>query len=145
MIRAFSTADTEAALMLYRHLVGDQPLADAQAFEKLVKHPGTTVLGCWVGNVARAMVTLHVLPNMTQGGRSYALIENVVTHADHRGAGFGRQVMTAAMDAAWAADCYKIMLLTGQGAQARGFYQALGFSADEKWGMTLRRAPIRQP
>ncbi|MEO1364479.1 MAG: GNAT family N-acetyltransferase [Pseudomonadota bacterium] len=90
------------------------------------------------------MVTLHILPNMTQGGRPYALIENVVTHAEHRGAGHGRQVMEAAVAAAWAADCYKIMLLTGQTAQARGFYEALGFSADEKWGMTLRRAPLRQ-
>ena len=94
--------------------------------------------------MARAMVTLHILPNMTQGGRPYALIENVVTHADHRGSGCGRRVIEAAVQRAWEADCYKVMLLTGQRAKARCFYEALGFSADEKWAMTLRRAPVRQ-
>ncbi|MEO0666462.1 MAG: GNAT family N-acetyltransferase [Pseudomonadota bacterium] len=144
MIRAFTAADADTALTLYRHLVGDQPVAGHAAFARLIAHPGTRVLGAWAGEVAQAMVTLHILPNMTHGGRPYALIENVVTHAEHRGVGHGRQVMEAAVSAAWAADCYKIMLLTGRTAQARGFYEALGFSADEKWGMTLRRAPLRQ-
>ena len=144
MIRAFTAADAEAALILYRHLVGDKPVADHAAFARLVEHPGTCVLGDWAGDAARAMATLHILPNMTQGGRPYALIENVVTHTAFRGAGHGRQVMHAAVAAAWAAECYKIMLLTGQTARARGCYEALGFSADEKWGMTLRRAPLRQ-
>ncbi|MEO0746560.1 MAG: GNAT family N-acetyltransferase [Pseudomonadota bacterium] len=102
MIRAFTAADADAALTLYRHLVGDQPVADHAAFARLIAHPGTRVLGDWAGDVARAMVTLHILPNMTQGGRPYALIENVVTHAEHRGAGHGRQVMEAAVAAAWA-------------------------------------------
>ncbi|WP_299688964.1 GNAT family N-acetyltransferase [uncultured Tateyamaria sp.] len=145
MIRAFFAADTDAAIRLYRHLVGDQPLAAPETFAAVIAHPGTTVLGDWDGAFARAMATLHILPNMTQGGRPYALIENVVTDADHRGAGHGRRVMEAAVQAAWGTDCYKIMLLTGQTAEARGFYEALGFSADEKWGMTLRRAPLRRP
>ncbi len=51
--------------------------------------------------------------------------------------------MQAAIDAAWAADCYKIMLLTGRTAEARGFYEKLGFGTDEKWGMTIRRVPER--
>ncbi|MEO1779451.1 MAG: GNAT family N-acetyltransferase, partial [Pseudomonadota bacterium] len=142
-IRRRKGADTEAAMRLYRQLVGEGALAEPQDFAALLSHPGTTVLGDWNGPVARAMLTLHILPNMTQAGRPYALIENVVTHADHRGAGHGRRVMEAAVQLAWGADCYKIMHLTGQTARARGFYEALGFSADEKWGMTLRRAPLR--
>lgn len=89
------------------------------------------------------MATLHILPNMTQGGRPYAVVENGVTHSDHRGAGHGRVVMQAVIDAAWSADCYKIMLMTGRIAKARGFYEKLGFGADEKWAMTLRRVPVR--
>ena len=144
MIRPFAEADADAALTLYRHLVGDQPLAHPADFAALLRHPGTTVLGDWEGDAACAMATLHILPNVTQGGRSYALIENVVTHSDHRGQGHGRAVMEAAVQVAWDADCYKIMLMTGRTAQARGFYEALGFSAEEKWGMTLRRAPLRR-
>lgn len=143
MIRALTAADTEAAMRLYGDLAGEGALAEPQAFATLLSHPGTTVLGDWDGPVARAMLTLHILPNMTQAGRPYALIENVVTLADHRGAGHGRRVMEAAVQMAWGADCYKIMLLTGRTAQARGFYEALGFSAEEKWGMTLRRVPVR--
>ncbi|WP_299201319.1 GNAT family N-acetyltransferase [uncultured Tateyamaria sp.] len=71
------------------------------------------------------------------------MVENVVTHQTHRGTGQGRRVMQAAIDAAWAADCYKIMLLTGRTAEARGFYEKLGFGTDEKWGMTIRRVPER--
>ena len=144
MIRDFAPAAADMAIRLYNHLVGDRLVASPSAFATVLAHPGTTVLGDWEGDMARAMVTLHILPNMTQGGRPYALIENVVTHADHRGSGCGRRVMEAAVQRAWEADCYKVMLLTGQRAKARCFYEALGFSADEKWAMTLRRTPVRQ-
>ena len=95
---------------------------------------GKVVDGCVV-----AMATLHILPNVTWGGRPYALVENVVTAAKHRGNGFGRETLEAARDAAWAQDCYKIMLLTGQGRNATGFYESVGFSRDNKFGMIIRR------
>ena len=142
LTRALTSTDHPDVLPLYDVLDGAS--RDPAAYHAILDHPGTTIFGSFDGARLCAMVTLHILPNMTQGGRPYALIENVVTHAEHRGVGHGRQVMEAAVSAAWAADCYKIMLLTGRTAQARGFYEALGFSADEKWGMTLRRAPLRQ-
>ena len=82
---------------------------------------------------------------MTFSGRPYALIENVVTLNSHRGQGCSRAVMQEAAQRAWRAGAYKIMLLTGQDAGARGFYEKLGYTAEEKFGMTLRRAPKRQP
>ena len=109
----------------------------------VLDHPGTAIWGAWEGSALRAMATLHILPNVTQGGRAYALVENMVTHRDHRGAGHGARVMHAVVEAAWAAGCYKIMLMTGRTAAARGFYEKLGFGAEEKWGMTPRRAPLR--
>lgn len=143
-VRPLTLADTAAAFALYLDLVGDGDLAGPDQFAAVLAHPGTTVWSVWDGAHLRAIATLHILPNVTQGGRSYAMIENVVSHHKHRGAGYGRRVMEAAMDAAWAVGCYKIMLLTGRTAQARGFYERLGFSADEKWGMSLRRAPLRK-
>ncbi|MBY5933852.1 GNAT family N-acetyltransferase [Tateyamaria omphalii] len=142
-VRALTAGDTKQALDLYRDLVGDAPLGTDDAFAAVVTHTGTTVLGVFSDTTLVAMATLHILPNVTQGGRPYALVENVVTQRDHRGTGQGRRVMQAVIDAAWAADCYKIMLLTGRTADARGFYEKLGFGADEKWGMTIRRAPVR--
>ncbi len=143
--RALTSQDAPAAIALYKELVGDVPVADVTRFAALVSHPGTTVLGAERDGEIKAIVTVHILPNMTFGGRPYALIENVVSTGDLRGAGLGRAVMEAAVAHAWAAECYKIMLLTGRKLGARGFYEKLGFTADEKWGMTLRRAGPRRP
>ena len=75
----------------------------------------------------------------------YALIENVATARAAQRQGLGRLVMETAAEAAWARNAYKIMLLTGQTLGARGFYERLGYAADQKHGMVLRRAPQRQP
>jgi ribosomal protein S18 acetylase RimI-like enzyme len=143
-IRPLIETDFADAVALYQELVGGIPVAnDPATFAKLLRHDGLTIWGAVVDRVVVSMVTLHVLPNMTFGGRPYALIENVVTAARMQGAGIGRSVMQAAMDAAWAEDAYKIMLLTGQNSGAKGFYEKLGFTADQKHGMILRRAPQR--
>ncbi|MCZ4258511.1 GNAT family N-acetyltransferase [Sulfitobacter sp. G21635-S1] len=68
-----------------------------------------------------------------------AVVENVVTLATCQGQGFGRRVMAAVIDTAWAANAYKIMLMTGVGRDAVGFYEACGFSAEGKTAMVLRR------
>ena len=47
--------------------------------------------------------------------------------------------MQAAIDSAWDADCYKVMLLTSQQRGAKGFYESLGFSSTDKFGMQIRR------
>lgn len=120
-----------------------QEVGTKPAFSAVLNHPGTQLWGSFDGAQLRAMVTLHVLPNMTQAARPYALIENVVSAPDARGQGHGRDAMQAAIDAAWGAECYKIMLLTGQNTGAKGFYEALGFRADQKFGLQMRRVPPR--
>ncbi len=141
-IRQACEDDFDAVTKLYRELAGDIPVAagvDGAAQWKIVlSHPGTTVFGAETVGRLVAVATLHVLPNMTFGGRPYALIENVVTASTYRGRGIGRQVMEQAVSAAWAAGAYKIMLLTRQECGASGFYEKLGFTANEKFGMTLR-------
>lgn len=109
-----------------------------QQFATVLAHPGTAVFGAFIGGALRAMVTVHLLPNMTYGGRPYAVIENVVTDEAHRGTGLGRDAMQAAIDHASREGAYKVMLLTGAANAATGFYEKLGFRADEKIGMILR-------
>lgn len=144
IVRGLTEADFDDALALYRDLVGDQPVADADAFDAILNHPGTQIIGAETDGRIVSMLTLHILPNMTQGGRPYALIENVVTLRDRQAQGLGRAVMEEAMRRCEAADVYKIMLLTMQEGGARGFYETLGFTADDKFGMTWRRAPKRR-
>ncbi len=112
-------------------------------WEGLITHPGTSVFCAELNDRLVSTATLHILPNLTYLGRSYALVENVVTLPDHQGLGYGRLVMEAVTEAAWASDCYKIMLLSGKAAEALGFYERLGFSTDEKHGLSLRRVPPR--
>lgn len=138
-IRDLTSDDTADALALYTDLTFGPPCEDGAAFLRVLAHPGTVVVGAEEASHIIGMVTLHLLPNVTWGARPYALIENVVTATTHRGKGVGRLVMQGAIDRAWAADAYKIMLLTGQKRGARGFYKAMGFGAEDKSGMVLRR------
>lgn len=136
--RAANHDDILQLLPLYLDLTRASSIGDAAQAAEVLDHPGTNIYVAEDDEEIRAMVTLHILPNVTWAGRPYALVENVVTQSNVHGQGYGRAALQAAIDAAQKADVYKIMLLTGQGRSARGFYEKLGFSADEKWGMTIR-------
>ncbi|NKB53738.1 MAG: GNAT family N-acetyltransferase [Rhizobiaceae bacterium] len=147
IIRKMQIEDFQQVVALYRELVGDSKVASdlsgRKQWQQVLSHPGTVVFGLEKDHQLCAMTTLHVLPNMTYGGRPYGLIENVVTLGAEQGKGLGRRLMEHVIAQAWDQNCYKIMLLTGKMAGARGFYERLGFSDDEKFGMTLRRIPTR--
>jgi len=138
-VRALQMADAGDALILYNELTVGPKSSDRSAFSNVIAHPGTVVHGAFLGGELVAMVTLHLLPNVLWGARPYGLIENVVTRAQFRGRGFGRLAIQAAIDAAWDANAFKIMLMTGQKRAAMGFYAALGFSREDKFAMVLRR------
>ncbi len=57
-----------------------------------------TVLIGFADGRAAATVTLIVVPNLTRKGAPYALIENVVTHADHRKRGYAGALIRRAID-----------------------------------------------
>ncbi|NNL18726.1 MAG: GNAT family N-acetyltransferase [Boseongicola sp.] len=137
-VRLLNGADTEDALSLYRALTKGPKDVDPQSFAVVLNHDGTFVFGAELDGQIVSMVTLHILPNVTWGGRPYALIENVVTAQAHRGQGCARRVMQTVIEKAWAANCYKIMLLTSQARGAKGFYEAVGFNDDNKYGMIIR-------
>lgn len=85
------------------------------------------------------MLTLHLLPNVTWDARPYGLIENVVTVQSHRRRGIGKALMQYSLATAWAAGAFKVMLMTGKKRDAKGFYEAAGFSAEDKLAMVIRR------
>ena len=146
-VRRATHRDFDQASILYAELVGASKVAGGEdgrtLWQNLLNLPGTDVFCLERDGQLCAITTLHVMPNLTHHGRPYALIENVVTLKAEQGKGYGKLVMQAAIERAWELDCYKIMLLTGKKAEAKGFYERLGFSADEKHGMTIRRVPTR--
>lgn len=140
IVRKLKSHDWQAASELYAQLNSrsEGQLGNQAQFEAIISHPGTSIFGAFLGGRLCAIATLHLLPNMSYAGRPYGLIENVVADAAIRNQGLGRAVMQAAINAARDAGAYKVMLLTGRANDAVGFYEKLGFNADEKAGLILR-------
>ncbi|MEJ8310207.1 GNAT family N-acetyltransferase [Agrobacterium larrymoorei] len=147
LVRAAEKGDLPALLDLYQHLSpGDQApdLPDAEAkFEQFLAYPGSIIVVCQVDSVIVGSCALIVIPNLTRGGRPYALIENVVTHSDFRRQGIGKRVLDFATDHAWRAECYKVMLMTGSTRpETHAFYRNAGF-VPSKTGFQKRQLPAR--
>ncbi|NLS19599.1 GNAT family N-acetyltransferase [Rhizobium sp. P40RR-XXII] len=143
VIRPVAVAELPTLLALYRHLNVEDPVLELQLAEsrlaEILAHPGMTILAAFDGDKVVSSVTLIVIPNLTRGGAPYALIENVVTHADYRRRGFAGAVIRRAFASAWERNCYKVMLLTGSKNPATlRFYANCGFTQD-KTGFQVRR------
>jgi len=146
-IRFATREDVPQLLRLYRHLDPDDRETTVEDglrnLELLQRYPGSHVLiGCVEKDIV-ATCTLVVIPNLTRGGAPYALIENVVTDVAYRNRGYGKAVLRDAVEAAWQAGCYKVMLLTGsKRPDVLKFYQDAGF-AQSKTGFQIRKLPPR--
>ena len=147
-IRAALPSDLEGLAALYPHLnPSDEPISRDLATARLDainQIPGSTVLLGLLHDELVASCTLIVIPNLTNGGKPYGLIENVVTDARHRGQGYGTRLLRAAVAAAWEAGCYKVMLMTGSKQPSTlKFYENAGFE-QSKTGFQMRRISARQ-
>ena len=85
-----------------------------------------------------ATTYLNAIPNVTRGGAPYG-VENVVVDE----AGARSRVREADHDRdlreAWAADCYKVMLMTdSKSPGTHAFYRSCGFPPDAKTAYLAR-------
>ena len=143
-----TAGDAEALLALYDFLSSDNercPLKLAKTnISKIWQIDGSAVLLGEIDGEALTTCTLIIVPNLSRGGRPYAVIENVVTHPDHRGKGLGKAILDAACERAWDHECYKVMLSTGSTRPATlSFYVGAGFE-QSRTGFQKRRLPKRQ-
>jgi GNAT superfamily N-acetyltransferase len=143
LIRDAAHDDLPRVLDLYRHLHPDEVLPPETAnavWSSLLASEGVTVVVAQMAGRIVSSCTLAIVPNLSRGGRSYAVIENVVTHADYRRQGLGRRVLARATDLAWQADCYKVLLATGSKRESTlQFYEGAGFQRDTKTYFEIRR------
>lgn len=143
MIRRATPDDAESIQELYGHLIPEDPVVPAdqfaKVFAKITQGEGNVIL---VGEDQGQIVStcyLNLIPNLTRSMRPYALIENVVTHPDHREKGHGTAVIQAAMQVARDHGCYKVMLLTGSKRPSTlRFYEGAGLKAKEKTAFHTR-------
>ena len=139
-IREAAPADAEALHELYfGHLTAyppQEPQDMAVWREKLARFGDDLLYHLLVGEAdgrVVSSVTLVVIENLTHNLRPYAVIENVVTHADYRGRQYATQLMERASGIAAAHGCYKIMLLTGSKEDSTlRFYERCGFNRRDK-------------
>lgn len=143
-IRAAADHDLPQVLSLYRHLHPQDPELDEAAaqcvWSTLLASGFMTVIVAQSAELLVSSCTLAIVPNLSRGGRSYAVIENVVTHADYRQLGLGRRVLAHALNLAWQADCYKVLLATGSKRESTlRFYEGAGFHRGGKTYFEVRR------
>ena len=143
MIREAAANDLDALLALYLHLHEKGLPQDAArlkaAWDKILSDPGHHVIVVERDGMLVSSCVCVVVPNLTRGARPYALVENVVTHRDHRGRGYATQCLARAREIAEAAGCYKLMLLTGAKDEATlRFYRRAGFDSGDKTAFVLR-------
>jgi len=139
-LRDLGVDDLDALLMLLQQLnPGDaRPLPEVA--RAVMAHAGLRHFGVFEAGQMVATCNLAVMPNLTRGGRSYGVIENVVTHEAHRCRGHGRAVIQHALAQAWAAGCYKVVLTTSrQDPAVWAFYERCGFSSTDKRAFVARQ------
>ncbi|GDY14414.1 acetyltransferase [Planctomycetota bacterium] len=144
VVRRLRDDDLPALLRLYAFLhIGATPAGAqvaAETWARICANPDLHYLGVEVDGELVASCTIAIIPNLTNGARSYGLIENVVTHPDHRKRGFGTAVLHAANQIAWEQGCYKVMLMTGRkDAATLRFYASAGFESGIKTAFLARR------
>ena len=138
LIRHLQSGDLDELLALYEHLhVSDAPLPERAVIEgvwrQLAANPGYRYYGGFVAGSLVSSCTLTIIPNLTRGCRPYGVIENVVTHAAHRRRGYAKALLLEALKDSWAANCYKVMLLTGRkDEETFRFYESVGFDRNGK-------------
>ena len=136
-LRKLVKNDLNSLVSLYSHLHQNDPKVPQDYLEltwdKSEKCGCITYWGLFESEVLISSCQCIFVPNLTRGCQPYCLIENVVTHKDYRTRGYGKALLKHALDAAWLAGCYKVMLMTGrQGQDVFNFYKSVGFDDKEK-------------
>lgn len=150
VVRRVRADELDALLELYQNLnAADVPQASKRQLRALwaevVENPMLSYVAAEVDGRLVASCTLVIVPNLTQAARPFGLIDNVVTHRRYRRRGLGTATLEYALDLAWAADCYKVMLLTGRkDPGVHRFYEQAGFAKDGKTGF-IARPPTEAP
>ncbi|RSM31777.1 GNAT family N-acetyltransferase [Aeromonas salmonicida] len=91
-----------------------------------------------------ATCQLGVIPTLTTGGRPFGIIEHVITAARFRRQGLSQKVLEQALAIAWQQDCYKVMLLSGEGREAaHRLYEKLGFKAGIEKGFVIKQVDAK--
>ena len=136
-IREIKENELNELLELYTHLhetgVPEQSEKLAETWATIINDKNHHIIVAEENGKLVSSVVCVIIPNLTRNIRPYAFVENVVTHADHRGKGYAGECLAYAKKIAEQENCYKMMLLTGsKKAETLHFYEQAGYNSSDK-------------
>jgi GNAT superfamily N-acetyltransferase len=143
-VKAISFNELDQLLDLYQYLNPDDPKLEkgqnlTRLWQAICDDPFYFCFVIHEGGKLVSACNLIIIRNLTRNARPYALIENVVTHADYRNKGYGTAILKKAVDVARENNCYKVMLMTSRKEESvLGFYEKAGFDKGDKTGFVIR-------
>ena len=137
MVREAEKGDLQGVLELYTQLhgesfsnIGEGLLA---VWDKILNDKAHHVIVAEEGGEIVSSCVCVIIPNLTHGQRSYAVIENVVTDEKRRCKGYATECLDYAREIALAEGCYKMMLMTGSKKESTlHFYEQAGYNRADK-------------
>lgn len=118
----------------------DPPEKAEQIWRDILTRDGVTVFVSDLRSTIVSTCMLVVVPNLLREGRAHGFLENVVTHPDCRGRGYGGAVIKAALAHAWAENCHHVLLQSGRAdPRVHRFYERCGFEAGLRTSYAARR------
>ena len=101
--------------------------------DKFEKDENMHLLVVEEGGKVVSSVQMAIVESLTHNVRPFAVIENVVTHADYRKKGYASALLEKASEIAGEHRCYKVFLETGSNKESTlNFYRKNGFEIDKK-------------
>ncbi len=137
MVREANENDLQEILELYLYLheesVPEMSEHLADTWRQIIQDENHHLIVKVVDEKIVSSCVCVIIPNLTRNVRPYAFVENVVTHADHRGKGYATECLNYAKEIAQRQNCYKMMLLTGSKQQKTlDFYRNAGYNSADK-------------
>ena len=139
-IRKAKFSDAEALKVLYFEHLTRFPQQEKQnmslwmnKLEKFEKDDNMYLLVLEEDDLVVASVQMAIIESLTHNVRPFAIVENVVTHANYRNRGYASALLTRATEIAKEKGCYKMSLETGSNKESTlNFYRKNGFEIDKK-------------
>ncbi len=106
------------------------PTAYGAALDEILADPSQKLLVTVEDELIVGMAAFIRAANLSHVGRPWALVEDVVVDASHRGKGYGEALLRRAIELAREGGCYKLVLTSNKArTDAHRFYRRLGFNA----------------
>jgi ribosomal protein S18 acetylase RimI-like enzyme len=129
-VRAATRADLAAVVELLGAL-HDPPTAlpDIAAWERMLEQDGRTVLLAELNGEPAGTADVSISPNITNGAKARAYVENVAVAVEYRRRGVGTALMHEVERRAREADCCKVTLMSADHRSgAHRFYEGSGYT-----------------